>query len=315
MMLGSFYYKAKAKEALRGNWQTAMLIAFFSGILSTLLQVLQMVLLPSQAGALNAALSLEALLAEYKAYAEQVMAAPQQTWTVLLMVALAALLFSPALALGCDHYFVRLHHDEDLGFAGLFSRFRLIGKALWLYVRIFVQVFLWSLLLFIPGIIAAFRYSMAPYILAENQDITAGEALERSKAVMADKKMNLFGLLISFLGWTMLAMLLQTYLCEANFVLGTVVGLAFQVWIAAYQNAAVAKFYCVNSEKGGLRKAYDDMFGRFAEMGMDQETLDQMKAQTEENMQKRQEAPADDELQDAAQAGSETPENDEDILD
>jgi hypothetical protein len=44
MMLGSFYYKGKAKIALKGNWQIAMLVAFFSGVMTTLLQVLQLVL-------------------------------------------------------------------------------------------------------------------------------------------------------------------------------------------------------------------------------------------------------------------------------
>jgi uncharacterized membrane protein len=48
MMLGSYYYKTKAKQTLKGNWQNAMLVAFFSGILGTALQVMQIMLLPSQ---------------------------------------------------------------------------------------------------------------------------------------------------------------------------------------------------------------------------------------------------------------------------
>ena len=37
----NMYYKWKGKNALRGNWQTAMVVAFFSGIFLMLTQVYQ----------------------------------------------------------------------------------------------------------------------------------------------------------------------------------------------------------------------------------------------------------------------------------
>ncbi len=273
-MLGSYYYKTKAKEALRGNWQNAMLVAFFSGVLGTLLQVLQLVLLPNQNS-----------FATVEAYADALLQVPGQNWMALLLVSLLALVLSPVLGLGCNHYFVELTRKNDLGFAGLFSRMRLLGKALWLYVRMAVQIFLWSLLLIIPGIIAAVRYSMAPYYLAENPDISAAEALSRSKTAMEGHKMTFFSLVVSFVGWSMLALLLEMYLGGVNYVLGIVASLALQVWVAAYQNGAVAVFYRSVSEEDGIRRALEDMFGRFAEMGMDAETLEQMKAQAGQSME------------------------------
>lgn len=280
MMLGSFYYKRKAKEVLRGNWQNAMVVAFFSGILSTVLQVLQLVLLPSQKGHLTV-----------EAYMEALLQVPQHYWLILLAVSLLTLVLSPVLGLGCNHYFVELTRKNDLGYAGLFSRMRLFGKALWLYLRMAVQIFLWSLLLFIPGIMAAVRYSMAPYFLAENPDMSVSEAIERSKKAMDGRKMEFFALAISFAGWTMLAMLLETLLADLSPVLGTVVSLALQVWVAAYQNGAVAVFYRSASEPNGIRKAFDDMLGSFAQMGMDAETLEQMKAQAEERFRQTGELP------------------------
>ena len=97
MMLGSYYYKGKAKEYLKGNWQNAMLVAFFSGILSTVLQVLQLVLLPGQSS-----------FPSVDAYADALLKLPQQNWLALLMVSLLTLVFSPVLGLGCNHYFVEL---------------------------------------------------------------------------------------------------------------------------------------------------------------------------------------------------------------
>mgnify|MGYP007125823362 CR=1 FL=1 len=46
MMLGPFYFKRKAKEALKGNWQTAMVVAFFSGVLLTVGEVYQALSIP-----------------------------------------------------------------------------------------------------------------------------------------------------------------------------------------------------------------------------------------------------------------------------
>ncbi len=277
MMLGSFYYKIKAKEALKGNWQTAMLVAFFSGFFGTVLQVLQLVLLPDQAS-----------FPTPEGYLEALLGLRQSTWTLLLVWSVLGLAITPVLGLGCNHYFIERTRGNDLGFFGLFSRMGAIGQALWLYVRMGVQIFLWSLLLIVPGIIAAIRYSMAPYYLAEDPSISAAEALRRSKAAMAERKMNFFMLVISFLGWTMLATLLQTYLCQVNFVLGTVAGLALQVWVAAYQNASVACFYRVVSQQGGVRAAYDELFGRLDEMGMDPDTLDEMRQKAQEEMQSQE---------------------------
>lgn len=296
MMVGSYYYKLKAKEALKGNWQNAMLVAFFSGVLGTVLQVLQMVLLPGQSG-----------FATVEAYADALLQVPMQNWLALLLVSLLALLISPALGLGCNHYFVQLTRKNDLGFSGLFSRIRLLGKGLWLYLRMAVQIFLWSLLLVVPGIIAAVRYSMAPYYLAENPDISVQEAFNRSKASMEGRKLSFFSLMVSFVGWSMLALLLEIYLGEISYVLGIVASLALQVWVAAYQNGAVAVFYRSVSEENGISRALDEMMNIFTEYGMDPDAVERMRQEAERQKQPQPDATAE---------GEETPSGqDEDELD
>lgn len=76
-----------------------------------------------------------------------------------------------------------------------------------LNLLIALKVFAWSLLFVIPGIIAAYRYSMATYIMAENPTITPTEAIERSKALMDGRKGDLFCLDLSFIGWALLTVL------------------------------------------------------------------------------------------------------------
>ena len=62
-------------------------------------------------------------------------------------------------------------------------------------------IFLWSLLLVIPGIIKAYEYYMVPYLLAEYPDMSWSEASRRSKEMMYGNKLNTFILEISFLPW------------------------------------------------------------------------------------------------------------------
>ena len=92
---------------------------------------------------------------------------------------------------------------------------------------------LWSLLLYIPGIIKGLSYSMSMYILAENPDMPALEAIDRSKKMMDGHKMELFVLMLSFIGWYLL--------CMVTF------GIA-AIYVVPYMSATLANFY--NNIKG-----------------------------------------------------------------
>ena len=70
-----------------------------------------------------------------------------------------------------------------------------------------VQIFLWSLLLIIPGIIKSYAYRMVPYILAQKPDIGAKRAIELSRMMTKGQKFNIFVLDLSFIGWYMLCLL------------------------------------------------------------------------------------------------------------
>lgn len=87
---------------------------------------------------------------------------------------------------------------------------------------------LWSLLFVVPGIIKALSYSQAMYIVAENPEVDAMEAINRSKKMMDGHKMDLFVLQLSFIGWALLGML--TF------------GILY-IWLIPYMNATMANFY------------------------------------------------------------------------
>lgn len=65
-------------------------------------------------------------------------------------------------------------------------------------------VFLWSLLLVIPGIVKSYEYRLVEYICAENAGISPKDAMAKSKELMQGQKWNAFVLDLSFLGWNIL---------------------------------------------------------------------------------------------------------------
>ena len=62
-------------------------------------------------------------------------------------------------------------------------------------------IFLWSLLLFIPGIVKAYAYSMVYYVKADHPEYGWRECLDESQRLMTGHKWEKFVLDLSFIGW------------------------------------------------------------------------------------------------------------------
>ena len=59
----------------------------------------------------------------------------------------------------------------------------------------------------IPGIILRYSYRMVPYILADDPEISAADALRKSREMMKGSKWDTFVLELSFIGWDILTVL------------------------------------------------------------------------------------------------------------
>ncbi|MGE5581873.1 MAG: DUF975 family protein [Bacillota bacterium] len=138
------------------------------------------------------------------------------------------LLISGPLALGMAKYFLKLRRDENPELADLFDGFKAFSSAFLLQLLIIIFVILWSLLLIIPGIIAALSYAMSFYILYDHPEMKPGEIIKLSKQMMAGRKGKLFLLGLSFIGWALLCIV--------------TLGIGF-LWLTPYFNAAIANFY------------------------------------------------------------------------
>lgn len=69
-----------------------------------------------------------------------------------------------------------------------------------------VFIALWSLLLIIPGIMAAYKYAMGPFLLNTDPQLAAFDAIGKSKEHMMGYRGQLFLLDLSYLGWYFLGL-------------------------------------------------------------------------------------------------------------
>ena len=130
--------------------------------------------------------------------------------------------------LGFMTYFLNLKRGKNSKIEDIFGGFKIFGAAFVLHILISVFTLLWTLLLIIPGIIAAIKYSMAYFILSDNPNISAQEAINRSKVMMEGNKKQFFYLMLSFLGWALGCVL--------------TLGIGF-LWLLPYVNMTLVNFY------------------------------------------------------------------------
>ena len=144
----------------------------------------------------------------------------------LLMI--VTLIISGPIALGFITFSLNISRDNDPKVENIFEGFQNFKSAVGAYLLMLLFIFLWMLLLIIPGIIAALSYSMTFYILADDPSISPMDAIDKSKAMMKGNKWKYFLLNLRFLGWALL--------CLLTF------GIGF-LWLMPYIQVSIAKFY------------------------------------------------------------------------
>ena len=147
-----------------------------------------------------------------------------------MMVLMIILLFygifvGSVIQVGCYGWFLRYWRGENLSAGEAFAGFRIYLPCVKTMLLRNVFVFLWSLLLIIPGIVKSLAYSMAEYIIYENPNLPAGRALAMSDAMTRGYKGDLFVFGLSFLGWQLLSgftcgilgiVYVSPYICTAH---------------------------------------------------------------------------------------------------
>ena len=198
----AYDHRARAREALRGNWVTAVLVYLVAGLLIG----------SSDSPSFNFNLNIEAghvdfsLSQELEQFLEGTLGlAMPLVITLSLLLLVVRLALGGVMSMGRATYSLNLIDGAEAEFADLFTGFGRFYDALIMNVVSILMVFLGALLFVVPGIILGYAYAMAPYILAENPDISGTEALRLSRQMMKGHKWELFWLELTFIGWSILA--------------------------------------------------------------------------------------------------------------
>lgn len=118
----------------------------------------------------------------------------------------------------------------DVNFGYLFDNFQggRYMKTVKVMFNTYLKIFLWSLLLLIPGYIKTYEYYLVAYLMSENADLSKERAQEISRRTMDGEKWKLFVLQLSFFGW---------------FLLGAIACGLGVLFVMPYYEATMAEFY------------------------------------------------------------------------
>ena len=190
-------YKNRALSALENKWGNFVAITFVYGLIMGITQVLS---------------------------------GDKDSPAILHLIGLVLFILALPLTWGYQTLFLGAVRGGEATAKDMFEGYNkeLFSRVLTTTLLYYVYVFLWSLLLLIPGCIKAYSYAMTPYILKDNPEMKNNAAIEESMRMMDGHKLELFLLDLSFIGWAILSILT----CCIGFL-----------WLTPYMNMARVNFY------------------------------------------------------------------------
>ncbi len=202
--------KRQARSSLKGQWGQAVLLTFIIFLLTTVIP-----------GAIE-----NIITGDSSSWYDSTQTSPSAQAVSLLI----SIILIPVTTTVYWYYLslVRSERPQISQVFSIFSDGKTYFKLIGMSFMIGIFVFLWSLLLIIPGIIKAISYSQTYYLLKDHPEYTVFEAITESKKRMKGYKGKYFLMNLSFIGWGILGI----------FTLG--IG---YLWLTPYISASNATFY------------------------------------------------------------------------
>ncbi len=242
-----------ARQALDGYWKKATAAV----VLYLVCVMIPVLILEFFFGTLNP----EYLNAAVNGYASE------EVFAGSTISSIYTLLVEGAFTFGITLFFIQMIRNRKSELGNVFSGFGYFFKTLGLYLFMSLFVFLWTMLLIVPGIIASIRYSQAFYIMADDPSKGIRQCMRESKELMRGNKAKIFCLQLSFIPWILLAYLVFIIVIAIGgfvsafvpvagvilIILGMLLFLAVLCVIVAYMMGATTIFY--DMVTGRLRAA------------------------------------------------------------
>ena len=142
---------------------------------------------------------------------------------------LTSLIFTPPLAIGMTIFSLNISRDNNPEIDNLFIPFKTSWvNSILAYFMMGVLAAVGFILLIIPGIIVILMFSQVFFIMGEDKEIGAYDALVKSMNLMKGYKWKFFRILLRLMGLAILCIF--------------TLGIGF-IWLAPYINVVYAKFY------------------------------------------------------------------------
>lgn len=134
--------------------------------------------------------------------AEPTISLPVRTFATIL-VSLAATVIHAGYYIYC----MGICRREETPISALANGLGIAGKVIWCDIVVTVKIILWSMLFYIPGFIAAYRYRFAMLNIINDPSLSASQAIALSCEQTNGMKLDLFVLDLSFIGWRFVSLL------------------------------------------------------------------------------------------------------------
>ena len=210
MNLSITQIKKKSLATLKGKWGIGVALTFIVFLVTTIVPVIAEILLSGG----------------FSQWINQT-----ETPAIADMVNLfISFLFIP-LTVASYWFFLSIARWNDPKISDVFTVYKeweLSLKLIGTSILVGIFTILWALLLIIPGIIKGLSYSQVFFLLRDNPQLSALEAITESKIRMKGYKWKYFLMNLSFIGWAFIAIF--TF------------GIGF-LWLTPYISTANATFY------------------------------------------------------------------------
>ncbi|WGK68200.1 DUF975 family protein [Candidatus Haliotispira prima] len=202
----------EARSALSGKWSFGVKITFIYFLLTIAFSLISYVLSYFISGVYSRIFGFDTT----------------ESWDKFWNNMIQTFFVSIPLSVGLIVVFLKFTRKEETTLKDLFTGYKHFIPVFKTSLIVSISIFLWSLLLIIPGIIALVSYSMCYFILADNPKLSTMEIMAKSKKMMLGNKWEYFFLSCRFIGWGLVSIA----------TLG--IGL---LWLIPYVQTSQALFY------------------------------------------------------------------------
>ena len=193
-MLKAKDVRAQARESLKGKWIQAIIEGLIAGILGA------GIFYRGYSGS-SASSTAQGSISDFSI---QVLVS---TVIIVAVVSALCILVSSIVGLGYAKFNLALFENEKVSFKMIFSERNRYKDCFKLFLLQFIFVAVGSIFFVVPGTIAFYGNIMGAYIMVENPELSAREALAKSREMMKGNKWRMFCLSFSFIGWDILTVL------------------------------------------------------------------------------------------------------------